>query len=123
MGKQQRSLIGHLTLTAWESWASESHWRNAVIISVVGSIAFTIAAPKTPKPTYSAPQPSSAVSNNLPATPQIPSHMAGSNATILTPVSKLPPKLKPKINTDEVIIKENSTSKKNTDFGRSHGEN
>lgn len=42
---EQRSLIGHLTLTAWESWSAEPHWKNAVIIALVGSVAFSLSTP------------------------------------------------------------------------------
>ncbi len=122
MGKQKRSLVGHLTLTAWESWAAEPHWRNAIIVALVGSIAFSVASPKPSAPNASYSAPSSSTQNNSAPAAQLPPAMANGNATILTPVSKAPPKLTPKISADEVIIKEAEKEESENTFGRSYGE-
>lgn len=117
MGKSKRSLIGHLTLTAWESWGAEPHWRNAVIIALVGTIALFVAQPKPSAPSYSAPN-----SGGQNTSSPMPASMANSNATILAPTSKAPPKLKPKISTDEVIINKTQKKEPENNFGRSYGE-
>ena len=119
MGNSKRSLVGHLTLTAWESWSAEPHWRNTVIIAVVGAIAFGISKPSSPPMSQSSTGTQS-VSQQQPL-PSMPNSM-NSNATILTPTSKAPLKLKPKLLTDNVIIEKTEKIDPNKNFGRSYGE-
>lgn len=120
MGKSKRSLGGHLTLTAWESWSAEPHWRTAVIVMIVGTIAFSVSSPKTgTTSSQSQPAPSSVQQNT-----NAPMSMQNGNATLIQPQPKAPTKIKPKIKSDDVIIKktDKKTESKNNDFGRSHGE-
>ncbi len=114
MAEQRQSITARLTLTAWESWSAEPHWRNAVIIAVVGSIAFSLAKPPIKAPTTSA---------NQPAAMQQPQNIQSgqSNNQVLPTVSLKPQSLKPKIQSDDVEIKP-SVKDKNTDFAKSHGE-
>ncbi len=128
---EQRSLIGHLTLTAWESWAAESHWRNAVIIALVGAIAFTIAkvpqsAPQASAPTQNAASTATPYSTNntTQAVATMQQSVQNGSATLITPTSKAPLKLKPKIPTEDVIINEteNTTPTASDSFGRSYGD-
>lgn len=114
MGQQKRSLIGHLTLTAWESWTAEAHWRNAVIIAVVGVVAYNVASPGSSAPNAQLPQ-------TKPQALQIPQTMT-SNGVMLTPISKNPIQLKPKILEDEVIFENFKDKESQNTFGRSHGE-
>ena len=135
MAKNQRSFGRYLVLTAWESWSVEAHWRNAVIIAIVGSIAFMIASPK---PNY---QGGTSTSSNPPILsgstppalqPGIPGNIGNVTTpstvsplqTFTPPVSqpKAPLQIKPALSDEDVIIEETKSLENTPKFGTSYGD-
>jgi hypothetical protein len=103
MGKQDGSLVRHLTRTAWESWSTEAHFRNATIVALVGSIAFSMA---TPKPQRSSPlyMQETQVTNS------------GSKKAENKPLQ-----LVPTISMEEIEVKEIGPAEPDDPFGKSFG--